>query len=274
MGDRRTVIRSSVRRGEASVRQRNGRSFCDPTQLAAVATIVAGAVLLGFAVKAASAASDPIVHVYDVQITGAHRSTLSLPSKPLRLDFAYAETATWAETYKGVRLEVRTSEFEPARVELRMAGNSTVAGNIKYGLSGPHVKSCGSTTHRPEPGSLGLWGTPNTNGYRLDLRTGRNTSRPLTPSAGCTFLEGNMAKFANARVGASGDIATGWIDTRSVVLTLEFRTPQQPGQLGFPLNRLTTGAGFVLNLTGSTRDMSGRKVSRGTARIAFVPRPS
>ena len=67
-------------------------------------------------------------------------------------------------------------------------------------------------------------------------------------------------------------MATGIIYTRAEALTADYRAPQQPGQLGFPLNRLETGAGFVLNLKGTTKN--GRKTSIGTTRIRFVPRPS
>lgn len=250
-----------------------GRWFAELRQLRVLVLIVASAGMLGIPITAAHAA-EPVVHVYDVQVTGVLRATLSLPSKPLRLDFAYSETSRWTETYKGVRLEVETSEFGPERIEMRMAGKSTVAGSIKYGLSGPHIKSCRLSTNRPEPGSLSLSGTPSGTGYRLGVRTGRNTSRPALRSSNCSYYEGNWAKFTGSRVGPGEGIATGLVDTRSVTFTLDFRTPQQTGQLGFPLNRLTAGEGFVLNLKGKTKDKSGLKKSEGTARITFVPQPS
>jgi hypothetical protein len=243
-------------------------------QLKGLAAIAAIAAVLGSALTAAAAASEPVGYLYDVQVTGTHRVTFSLPSKPLRLDFAYSETATWKETYKGVRVEVRTSEYGPERIDVRMEGRGTVTGLIKYGLSGPNIKSCSWSTNQPEPGSLSVSGTPSGTGYRLGLRTGRNTSRPPLRSANCSYYEANWARFTAAGVGPGGGLATGWVDTRSLSLTVDFRTPQQSGQLGFPLNRVTAGAGFVLNLKGKTKDQSGLRKSEGTARITFVPRPS
>ena len=220
----------------------------------------------------------PIVYVYDVQVTGTFRATLALPSKPLRLDFAYSEISKWTETYKGVRLEVRTSEDGEPRIEMKMSGKGTVLGSIKYGLSGPHIKSCGLSSNRPEPGSLSIGGSPySTSGpgavtYALRVYTGRSGTTPALRSSTCSYFEGNGAKFSGARVAPGGGTATGAIDTRRLTSTVEFRTPQQPGQLGFPLNHLHTGTGFVLDLKGKTT--AGRKVSEGTVRIRFVPRPS
>jgi hypothetical protein len=256
-----------------------GRWFGDLRQLSLLAVIVASTALLGFAATAAQAA-EPIVHIYDVQITGTFRAALALPSKPLRLDFGYSQTSRWTETYKGVRLEVQTSEYGEPTMAMRMSGKGkgTVTGSIKYGLFGPHIKSCGLSSNRPEPGSLNLVGSPYSSSgpgsvtYKLVLITGRSGKTPALRSSTCSFFEGDLAKFSGARVGPGGGTATGSIDTRALGFTVEFRTPQQPGQLDVPLDRLHAGAGFVLNLKGKTKD--GRKTGEGSARITFVPRPS
>ena len=246
-------------------------------------TIVVGAAVLGTAVAAAYPAAEPVVHVYDVQVTGSVRTTFSLPSKPLPLDFGWSETSTWTETYKEVRLSVQTPEYLPEpTVEMKLEGKGTITGSIKYGLSGPRSKHCEWRTTRPEPGYLRLSGTPYTSSapgakrYQLDLvtgrqRTGRQPPRPIS----CSYYENpRWAKFSGVRVASGKAVAAGWVDTRSVSFTLELSAPQQTGQLGFPLDRLSAGAGFVLNLKGKTRQQSGRFVSEGTARITFVPRPS
>lgn len=243
-------------------------------------TVAVSAAVLGSAITAAHAASEPVVYVYDVQVTGTFRAALSLPSKPLRLDFGYSQISKWTETYKGVRLEVQTSESGEPTMAMRMSGKGkgTVTGSIKYGLFGPHIKSCGLSSNRPEPGSLNLVGSPYSSSglsavtYKLVLITGRSGKTPALRSSTCSFFEGDLAKFSGARVGPGGGIATGSIDTRALGFTVEFRTPQQPGQLDFPLDRLHAGAGFVLNLKGKTKD--GRKTGEGTARITFFPRPS
>jgi hypothetical protein len=95
----------------------------------------------------------------------------------------------------------------------------------------------------------------------------------LRPS-NCAYYEGNLAKFAGVRIGPGGGVAAGYIDTRAVRFALEFGTPQPAGQLGFPLNPLNAGTGFVLNVKGKTKDQAGRHTSEGTVRIKFVPRPS
>jgi hypothetical protein len=257
-----------------------GRWFAELRQLRVLVMIVASAGVLGISSTAAHAASEPVVHVYDVQVTGTLRPKLSLPSKPLRLDFGYSQTSKWTETYKGVRLEVQTLEYVEPTMAMRMSGKGkgTVTGSIKYGLFGPHIKSCGLSSNRPEPGSLNLVGSPYSSSgagsvtYKLVLITGRSATTPALRSSKCSFFEGNWAKFTGAPVGPDGGMATGYIDTRMLRFTVEFRTPQQTGQLGFPLNQLHAGAGFVLNLKGKTKD--GRKTSEGTARITFVPRPS
>ncbi len=240
-------------------------------------TIIVSAAVLGTAASAASVVSEPVVHVYDVQVTGTHRATLSLPRKPLRLDFAYALTSRWTETYTGVRIEVRTAEFGEPTIEVKneswRASKGTVKGSIKYKLSGPHIKSCSWSTNRPEPGSLLLSGR-SSRPAQLHLTSGRQTSGlPLRP-ANCAYYEGNLAKFAGARIGPSGGVASGYIDTRTVRFALEFGTPQQAVQLGFPLSPLNAGTGFVLNVKGKTKDQAGRHTSEGTVRIKFVPRPS
>jgi len=246
-------------------------------QLKVLVTISVSAAVLGTAASTASVGSEPVVHVYDVQVTGTHQATLSLPRKPLRLDFAYTLTSKWTETYKGVRLEVRTAEFGEPTIEVRneswRASKGTVAGNIKYKLSGPHIKSCSWSTNRPEPGSLLLAGR-SSRPAQLNITSGRQTSGlPLRPS-NCAYYEGNLAKFAGARIGPGGGVAAGYIDTRAVRFALEFGTPQQAGQLGFPLSALDAGTGFVLNVKGKTKDQAGRHTSEGTVRIKFVPRPS
>jgi hypothetical protein len=255
-----------------------GRWFGRARQVGWLAVLVVSAALLGFAVTAARAASAPVVYVYDVQVNGTLRATLGLPSKPLRSDFAYTEISKWTETYKGVRLEVRTSEFGEPRIEMKMAGKGTVTGSIKYGLSGPHIKSCGLSSTRPEAGSFNLGGNPySASGqgavtYALRLYTGRSGNAPALRSSRCSYFEGNAAKFSGTRIASGDGMATGYIDTRRLTFTVEFHTPQQPGQLSLPLNRMHTGAGFVLTLKGKTK--GGRKSSEGTARITFVPRPS
>jgi hypothetical protein len=218
------------------------------------------------------------VHVYDVRVVGVLRTTSSLPGKPRPLDFAYSETSRWTETYTGVRLEVRTSEFGEPTIEMRMEGKGTIAGTIKYELSGPRVKSCDWRTNRPEPGFLRLAGLPYTSAasdgvmYRLNLLTGRQNSN-LRPSK-CTYIEANFAKFAGATVGPGGGTAEGYLDVRRIVFQMKLTTPQQAGQLGFPLDRLHAGEAFVLDLKGKTKDHSGLRKSEGSARITFVPRPS
>jgi hypothetical protein len=235
--------------------------------------IVAGAVGLGVAV--AQAASEPTVHLYDVTVSGALRTTFSLPAKPLPLDLAWSETSTWKETYPGVRLELQTSEFGSEQITMKLAGKGTITGSMKYVVSGPRLKTCGWSTTKSESAALRLWGTPYSTGattYRLDLETGRpRTGRqPLRPPS-CQYFEGKSATIIGLPVGPGG-VVDGSIDTRAVRLTAMFNTPQQTGQLSFPLNRLTAGAGFVLKLRAKTKAQAGRLVSEGTAQVAFVPR--
>jgi hypothetical protein len=254
------------------------RRYGHPTRCAAAALALA-ALCAAVAVTAALAAAEPVVHVYDVEVTGALRTTFSLPAKPLPLDIGWSETARWTETYKGVRLEVRTPEDAAPWIEMGMLGKGRVTGSVKYGLTSRH-KSCGLSTNRPEAGLVRLLGTPYASSapgarrYRLFLATGRSATTPPLRSSTCTYFQGGWAKFTGVRVGPGGGTATGYIDARKVSFEVEFRTPQQPGQLGFPLSRLNAGAGFALDLRGKTREQSGRLVSEGTARITFVPRRS
>lgn len=247
-------------------------------QMVRSAIVATGVVMLGTAVAAAWAASEPVVYVYDVQVTGTLRASQSLPSKPGPLDFAYSEISKWTESYKGARLEVQTSEIGEPTIALTLSGKGTVAGSVEYGLSGPRIKSCGLGSNRPEPASLNIGGSsygnagPGAATVQLRFYSGRSSRAPVLRSSKCSYIAGNSAKLTGARVGTGGGTATGSIDTRRLTFTLEFRTPQQPGRLGFPLNRLQAGSGFVLDLKGKTRD--GRRTSEGTARIAFVPRPS
>ena len=238
----------------------------------------AGLALLGLGFSAGLASSASVVHVYDVQVKGVYRVTLALPSKPLPLDFGYSEASSWTETYKGVRLEVVTSEFTPDRIELKVSGKGTVAGKIDYRVSGPGGKNCAWSSTRSEPGELFLGGFPYTASgpgsvtYRLNVRTGRRLgSVPKVPTT-CTYYEANFAKFDDAPLGAGGAVASGSILSRSTTLVAELRKPQRPGQLAFPLNRMHAGAGFVLNVKAKTTDTSGRRTSEGTVRITFVPR--
>ncbi len=246
-------------------------------------TIVVSAVVFAIVGSTASATSEPVVRMYDVQVIGVLHTTFSLSSKPLPLDVAWSEISTWTETYKGVRLSVQTLEYlpEPA-LEMKIEGQGTVTGSIKYGTSGPHSQSCVWRTSRPEPGYLRLSGTPYPSSapgarrYQLDLVTGRQRTgrQPLRPRS-CAYYENpRWAKFSGVRMGPGDGTAAGWVDTRATSFNLELRAPQQAGQLGFPLDRLSSGAGFVLNLKGRTKQQSGRFVSEGSARITFVPRPS
>lgn len=246
-------------------------------QLKVLATITVGAAVLGTAASATSVASEPVVHVYDVQVTGTHRTTLSLPNKPLPLDFAYSQTSKWTETYKGVRLEVRTTDFGEPTVDMRneswLPTKGTVKGSIKYTLSGPRIKKCVWSTNRSEPGSMLLSGR-SSSPAQINFTSGRRTDRqPLRPS-NCAYYEANLAKFAGARIGPGEGIAAGYIDTRAVRLLLEFGSPQKVGQLEFPLSPLEAGTGFALSVKGKTKDQAGRHTSEGTVRITFVPRPS
>jgi hypothetical protein len=238
----------------------------------------AGLAVLGLAVPAGGAESASVVHVYDVQVKGVYRVTLALPSNPRPLDFGYSEASSWTETYRGVRLEVVTSELTPDRIELKLSGNGTIAGKIDYRVSAPGGKNCAWSSSRSEPGELFLGGFPYAASgpgsvtYRLNVRTGRRLSSvPKVPTT-CTYYEAAWAKFDNAPLGTGGAVASGSILGRSTTLVVELRKPQQPGQLAFPLNRLHAGAGFVLNVKGKTTDTSGRRTSEGTVRITFVPR--
>jgi hypothetical protein len=243
----------------------------------ALTVVVACGASLGLLASAAHAAT-PVVHVYDIQVTGVFRVVYSLPSKPLPLDFGYSELSSWTETYPGARLEVQVSEFAPEQIQLRLDGKGTIKGKTSYSVSGPRIKSCGWKSTRSEPGSLTLFGNPRTPAasggvaYRIDLRTGRNIGAVPQHPAGCTYYEGNWAKFADVHVGPSGATANGTVDTRSVALVVELPTSQRPGALGFPLNRLYAGGGFVLTAKAKTKDQSGRKLSEGTVRITFTPR--
>ncbi len=256
------------------------RWFGHPGQLGLTAIVCAGIALLGFAVTTARAASNPVVRVYDVQVTGTFRSTLSLPTNPLGGDFAYSEVSKWTETYRGVRLDVQAPEFGDSKIEMRMSGKGkgTVTGSIEYSLSGPRLKSCALRSKRSEPGSLSIGADPYRSlgqgavTYELHLSTGRSGNTPALPSSKCSYFAGNGARFSGTRVGSGGDVATGYIDSRRLTFAIELHTPREPGQLGFPLNRLHAGAGLVLALRGKTE--VGRKLSEGTVRIRFVPRPA
>jgi hypothetical protein len=243
----------------------------------ALAIIVACGASLGLFAPAVQAAT-PVVHVYDVQVTGVFRVVYSLPSKPLPLDFGYSERSSWTENYPGVRVEIEISEFAPEQVELRMDGKGTIKGKTTYSVSGPRIKGCGWKSTRSEQGSLTLFGNPRTPAapggvaYRLDLRTGRNIGAVPQHPADCTYYEANWAKFAGVPVGPSGAVGSGTVDTRSVALVVELDKSQRPGAFGFPLNRLYAGAGFVITVKAKSKDQSGRKPSEGTARITCTPR--
>jgi hypothetical protein len=245
-----------------------------------LALLAAGIGVLGFVAVAGTARSATVTHVYDVRVTGVFRVTLARPSDPRPLDFGYSQTSTWTETYERVRLEVRASEFTPELIDLRMTGAGTVKGRISYHVSGPGSRSCAWETSRSEPGALTLSGSgytasaPGPVTYRLNLSTGRRLGSVQPSPADCTYYEGHSAKLANTSVGPGGGKAEGSVDSRSALLVAEYRKPQRPGRLAFPLNRLYAGAGFVLSLKGKTRDHGGRRTSEGTARITFVPRSS
>lgn len=158
---------------------------------------------------------------------------------------------------------------------MRMEGKGTITGTIKYALSGPRVKSCDWRTNRPEPGYLRLSGiaytssAPGAKSNTLNLLTGRQHSQ-LRPTR-CSYIEGNWAKFSRAPIEPGEGLATGYLDTRKVVLALELPPPQQAGLLAFPVDHLHAGEGFVLDLNGKTKDHAGLRKIEGTARITFVP---
>ena len=142
----------------------------------------------------------------------------------------------------------------------------------------PGVKSCDWRTNRPEPGYLRLSGiaytssAPGAKSNTLNLLTGRQHSQ-LRPTR-CSYIEANWAKFSRAPIEPGEGLATGYLDTRKVVLALELPPPQQAGLLAFPVDHLHAGAGFVLDLNGKTKDHVGLRKTEGTARITFVPQPS
>jgi hypothetical protein len=235
------------------------------------------------AVGAARATTPPVVHLYDVRVTGTLESKFLLPAKPLPLDLGWKETSTWVETYNAARLTVQPSVYPEGGVELKLEARGTIAGTIAYSTTGPGPKSCKSITRRPAPARLTIVGTPygaSSGGrtYRLSLSTGRrpsSTGSPVHPP-GCSY-------YANprwVRIGqtalrrAPGSVVTGLLDTRATSLTVEYHSPQQSGALGFPLGALEAGNPFAIRLTGSSTQQNGRFVSRGTARIAFAPHPS
>lgn len=91
----------------------------------AFAAAVLGAVLLNAAVAAAGSQFAPpkeVVRTYDVRVTGSAKTTFPDWAGP-GVDGVYAET--WAHTYKGVKLIVRTWS-SPSRVDVFTVENKQV----------------------------------------------------------------------------------------------------------------------------------------------------
>jgi hypothetical protein len=257
--------------------KRAAHLFSRPLALAALALSCTALVT-----PASSAADSPSVRVYDVRITGVLRTRFTLQDKPFGV--IWREVATWTETYTGVRLNLQTFTVQvlpenrtEELIHMKISSPGKITGSIKY--TNASRKQCGWQTTAPDPGRLSLTGTPVDEAvfgparYQLVLYSGPSVNPQRPQLYNCTYY-GNPrdADFVGVQIGGDGAIGTGAVDTRSVLLRLEFRTSQGGGKLSFPLDRLYAGKGFVLELKGLTKKPFGAFVSEGTARIAFVPR--
>ena len=238
--------------------------------------ILACAAVLGTAASAASTASEPVVHVYDIRVTGTFRHTFSIHAG--RLVSSYAETTSWSETYRGVRIEVLTSVYGDPMIEVRNASwqkaKGTIAGSIKVTTVNAFGKRHGCSSSSPEPGALALTGqwTPYGASYLFHIATGRSPNNPKASPPNCIFEPGGAAHFTRTR--PDGGTESGRIANRSATLDLRLPT-SKPGQPGLPLDRLQAGTGFAIGFRAKSRTRSQFEPSatEGTARITFVPRP-
>jgi hypothetical protein len=261
----------------APIARRAARQLRRPLVVAALVLSLAA-----LATPTTQAADSPEVRLYDVKVSGVLRTKFALHDK--LSDVIWSEVASWTATYEGVRLELQTlTKLYPAEnraeedVFMSLDGRGKITGTIKYqNASG---KLCGWRTDRPVPGMLRISGTPHDESapgparYSLTLGSWQSGNPPPVRIPGCTYHgDSRMAEFDRVTIGAG--VGSGWIDTRVGQLELEFRSPQHGSEMGFPLNRLRAGAGFVLVLEGRTKKPFGAFLSEGSVRYVFQPHGS
>jgi len=216
----------------------------------------------------------PTAKLYDVRITSNLKTTWIDHGCGGSCEDGYSGTQLRTLTVKGLRVTFRDLGFT-------LAGSIEVKGT-KTGVQTTAWDHQTRFCEPEEPVVKTVTAVAVLGGYDLKRKSAATTLRinsgPAGPPKGDPITCSSNVQIVPVAARISGSLVGGQLTDSYVSLAIKVAKAAN-GKLGFPLNRITSGQGFTLTLSGKSvsnqEDVKLKKqetVTTGSVRIVFTPR--